>query len=231
MSRRPFSLSVDQRAANPELRTALVAGATGLVGGECVRLLAGDDRFGRVIALVRQPSAGLPLPDRVERWVVDFERLDDSTDLPPASHVFCAMGTTMRRAGSRPAFRRVDHDFPVALARVTLRRGARHFLLVSALGARPGSRVFYLRVKGEVEADIRALGFPSVTIVRPSFLVGERAQVRLGEALAIRFAWLMPRRSRPVQVRDVARALIAAAGADQPGVQVIESAAIAPAAT
>jgi uncharacterized protein YbjT (DUF2867 family) len=97
-------------------------------------------------------------------------------------HVFCALGTTMRQAGSEAAFRLVDFDYPVALARATLSRGARHFLLVTAVGASTSSRFFYNRVKGEVEAAIIALGFRSLTIARPSLLLGGPRQLPLGRA-------------------------------------------------
>jgi uncharacterized protein YbjT (DUF2867 family) len=117
----------------------------------------------------------------------------------------------------------VDHDYVVTLARLARDRGARHFLLVSSLGANPRSRVFYSRVKGEVEAAVLLLGYPAVTIVRPSLLLGERKEFRLGEALMKPFGPLMPRTYRPVHARAVAATMIRAAQEDQPGVRIIES--------
>ncbi|MDQ3136962.1 MAG: NAD(P)H-binding protein [Gemmatimonadota bacterium] len=155
---------------------AIVAGATGLVGQALVRQLSADSTWREVRALVRRaPAPELARPNVVPVQV-DYPRLDPPPPWATADHVFCALGTTVRQAGSAAAFRQVDFDFPVALARATLARGARHFLLVSALGAAPDSRVLYNRVKGEVEAAIAALGFRPVTIARPSLLLGPRRE-------------------------------------------------------
>ena len=202
-------------------RSALILGATGLVGAECLRLFAESDRFARVVALTRRPLSNAP--PRVETHVVDFERLEAAAEHFRVSHIVCALGTTIKKAGTQEAFRRVDHDYPLAAARLGLRQGAQHFLLVSALGASARSRIFYSRVKGEVEDAIRALPYRSVTIVRPSLLLGERGEFRLGEAIGKVFAGLIPGRYRPVHARDVAAALLAAAVEDRPGVRVIES--------
>ena len=154
---------------------------------------------------------------------VDYARLDPPPPWAAADHVFCALGTTMRQAGSREAFRRVDLEYPVALARAALRQGARHFLLVSAVGAAPGSWFFYNRVKGEVEAAIGALGFRSVTIARPSLLLGPRPERRVGEQVGKLLGVLAPPRWRPVAAARVAQALVEAAKADLPGRCVLEN--------
>jgi uncharacterized protein YbjT (DUF2867 family) len=197
-----------------------VAGATGLVGGELVRQLAARADFARVIALVRR---AIDVPTRVIPLTTDFEHLERIVEHLGVDHVFCALGTTIRKAGSQAAFRRVDHDYVVSLARLALERGARHFLLVSSLGANPRSRVFYSRVKGEVEAAVQTLGYPRVTIARPSLLLGPRSEFRVGERLMKPLGPLMPRRYRPVHARAVAATLIRAAEDDAPGVHVIES--------
>jgi uncharacterized protein YbjT (DUF2867 family) len=212
-------------------RVVLLAGATGLVGGECVRALAARPDVTEVIALVRRSlPAALRLPKVTER-VVDFERLaEEAGELSP-THVVCALGTTIRTAGSREQFRRVDHDYVVALAHLGIDRGARHFVLVSSLGADPRSRVFYSRVKGDVEQAVRALPYRGLTIVRPSLLLGERDERRVGEAIAKRLAFLTPPRYKPVHARDVAAAIVEAVVEDRPGARIIESAEIrAPAA-
>ena len=202
--------------------SVLILGATGLVGAECVRQFAKSPRFARVIALARRPLEKLA-STRVETHVIDFERLDDAGQHFRVSHVVCALGTTMKKAGTQERFRRVDYDYPLAAARVGLRGAARHFLLVSALGASARSRIFYSRVKGELEDAIRALPYRSVTIVRPSLLLGERAELRPGESIAKVFAGAVPRRWRPVHASAVAATLVRAAVEDQPGVRVIES--------
>jgi uncharacterized protein YbjT (DUF2867 family) len=202
---------------------AIVAGATGLVGQALMRQLAAESTWREVRALVRAALA----PDLSGTTVVaiqpDYARLEPPPLWAAADHVFCALGTTMRQAGSAAAFRRVDFDYPVALARAARARGARHFLLVSALGADPASRVFYNRVKGEVEAAIITLGFRSVTIARPSLLLGRRTEPRLAEQLGKVLGVLAPPRWRPVPASRVARALVDAAKRDAPGVRILEN--------
>lgn len=202
---------------------AIVAGATGLVGQALVRQLAADDAWREVRALTRRDlPPGLTAP-RVVPVSVDYSRLDPPPPWAAATHVFCALGTTMRQAGSREAFRLVDLDYPLALARATLARGARHFLLVTAVGASPRSRFFYNRVKGEVEAAVAALGFRSVTIARPSLLLGDRGTFRWAEQAGKVLGVVAPARWRPVPDERVARALIAAARRDQAGVGILEN--------
>jgi len=209
-------------------RRVLLAGATGLVGGECLALLSRDATISAVIAPVRRvPEASPGRGHKVEFVKVDFERLEARPGLFAVDQVICALGTTIRQAGSRDAFRRVDFDYPLAIARLALEAGARHFLLVSALGADAKSAVFYSRVKGELEQAILALGYPAVTIVRPSLLLGDRREFRLGEEIAKRFAWATPAKYRPVRAHDVAATLVAAAREDRKGERFIESAGIA----
>lgn len=205
------------------MHSAVVIGATGLVGRECVTQLAARPEFERVTAVARRAWPGDLQNPRLRAVVIDFDRLDEQPDLFRASHVFCALGTTIKQAGSREKFRHVDFGYPLRVAEFARAAGARHFLLVSSVGASPASRTFYLQVKGELEAAVMALGFPSVTVVRPSLLLGERKEFRLGEELAMRLSWAFPRTYRAVHVRDVARALVNAAVEDRPGVRVIEN--------
>lgn len=222
--------------------TVLLAGATGLVGRHCLELLTADTAFRRVVVLTRRPlPADLPGADdpKVEERVIDFDRLTDPRRLshpdppsldrvPRVDQVICALGTTLRRAGSKERFHQVDFGYPAALARMAVERGARHFLLVSAIGADAASRIFYNRVKGELEEAVSALPYRSVTIVRPSLLLGDREDFRLGEELAKRLSFLAPRRYRPVHALRVAAALVQAAKDDEPGRRIIESAGIPP---
>lgn len=203
----------------------MVLGATGLVGGQALRLLLDDPAFSRVVVLGRRPLEGFASP-KLRQEVVELERMEERAGAFAVDQLLCALGTTIRVAGSQAAFRRVDHDYPVAAARLALAGGASHYLLVSAMGANARSRVFYNRVKGEVEADLRALPFRSVTIARPSLLLGERAKFRLGEEVAKKLGWMIPGKYRPIQARDVAAALVRAAREDLPGVRVIESRAL-----
>jgi uncharacterized protein YbjT (DUF2867 family) len=203
----------------------LLAGATGLVGREALELFLAHPATERVIAITRRPLARAPHP-KLDVRIVEFELLHNHADLFQVSHVVCALGTTMRQAGDRQSFRRVDFYYPLSLAKLGLSGGARHYLLVSALGANAESRIFYNRVKGEIEQAVRQLGYPSLTILRPSLLLGERTEFRLGERVAQAFGRFVPPRFRPIPAREVAAGLVRAAAESRPGVRVIESADI-----
>jgi uncharacterized protein YbjT (DUF2867 family) len=202
-------------------------GATGLVGRYCLELLAADPAFGRIVVVARRKFAEATAP-RVEGHVIDFADLEAHAGIFAVDQVICALGTTIKAVGgSQRRFREVDYGIPLTAARLASRNGVRHFLLVSALGADADSRVFYLRVKGELENELRTLGFRSVTIVRPSLLIGERGEFRLGEEIGKRLGWLVPGKYRPVHAREVARRLVESARADEPGMHIIESSQIA----
>ncbi|MBC7700291.1 NAD(P)H-binding protein [Aquabacterium sp.] len=195
---------------------ALLVGATGLVGQQCLQILTQDPAVGDVRVLVRRPLA-VDSP-KVQVCVADFDRLEAHADWLSADWVFCALGTTIAKAGSRAAFRQVDFDYPLQVAQLAKAQGAKRFLLVSATGADAKSKVFYSRVKGELEEAIAAIGFESVTFARPSLLAGERAEVRIAERIGLKFGWLLPERYRPVQARQVAQGLVNAAKSGRPGV-------------
>jgi uncharacterized protein YbjT (DUF2867 family) len=198
-------------------------GATGLVGRHCLDLLARDPAFSRVVVLARRKFAEATAP-RVEAHIVDFERLNERPDLFRVDQVICALGTTIKAVGgSKAKFRAVDHDLPLDAAKLASHEGARHFLLVSSLGASSDSRIFYNRVKGELEDALRSLAFRSLTIVRPSLLLGERSEFRLGEEIGKRFSWVVPGRYKPIHARDVAATLVRSAKEDLPGMRIIES--------
>lgn len=211
----------------PAGSSAIIIGATGLVGRECVRQLAAHPGFGRVTALARRALPSGLVTAKVTTELVDFDRLAARPEAFHATHLFCALGTTIKQAGSQDRFRQVDFEYPLRAAGLALAAGVHHVLLVSSVDANPASRSFYLRVKGELEAAIEGLGFRSVTIVRPSLLLGDRNEFRLTEEVAKRLSWAFPRKYRPVHASDVAAALVAAAVADRPGVHLIENPAIA----
>ena len=202
-------------------RTALLLGATGLVGRELLRLLLDDARVERLTVIARRPT-GNTHPKLDER-ILDLSEMQQHPDAFAAEAIFCTLGTTIRKAGSQEAFRVVDYDYPLMAARLGKQQGARHYLLVSALGANASSRIFYNRVKGEVERDLLALNYPRTTIARPSLLLGDREEFRLGERVFERLGWLMPPAYKPVHARDVAAALVDASHAQESGVQVLES--------
>ncbi len=209
-------------------RRVVLAGATGLVGRHCLARLLEDPSFDRVIAIGRRPPP-ISHPS-LEPLIVDFEEWCRDPQLPLCDTVICCLGTTRRKAGSRAAFRRVDRDYPVALARAGREAGAARFLLVSAVGANPRSRFFYNRVKGEAETAVQGPGYDFVGIVRPSLLLGEREESRAAESIAAligrRVGPLLRgglRRYRPVHAADVAGALVALASSADRGVRIVES--------
>ncbi|HKO15234.1 MAG TPA: NAD(P)H-binding protein [Gemmatimonadaceae bacterium] len=211
-------------------KSVLLVGATGLVGRECLRLLLPDALVSRVVVIARRPLSPDVHSPRMAVHVMDFDRLSEHASLFDTDAIICTLGTTIRDAGSRERFRAVDFGFPLAVAQLGRAGGARHFLLVSALGADATSRVFYNRVKGELESAVLALGYPRVTIVRPSLLLGRRTPARLGEEVAKRVVrWVgpvVPRGLRPVEARRVAEALVREAHESASGVRIISSAEI-----
>jgi uncharacterized protein YbjT (DUF2867 family) len=194
---------------------AVIAGATGLVGRACLRRLL--DRYDSVTALVRRPLK-LTHPKLIERQI-DFDRIG-TIEIPPAAHVYCALGTTIKVAGSEDAFRRVDFEYPRMFAERAAAAGQVRFLLVSSVGASAQSSTFYLRVKGQLEDAVRAMRLEEVHVFRPSVLAGDRAEKRPGERIGIAvgtgLSFLMRgslRKYRPIPAAAVATAMVAAANA------------------
>lgn len=202
----------------------LLVGATGLVGREVLRLALSDARVSQIVAPVRKP---LPAHPKLDAPLVDFDRLPPDAPWWQMDAVICTLGTTMKLAGTRQLFRRVDHDYPLAVARLALAAGTRTYVLNSAAGANAGSRIFYNRVKGELERDLEQLGFISLTCVRPGLIGGERDEARAGEGAALRLLRVLgpvlPRRWRINPAPRIAAALLEAALAAAPGVHVVAS--------
>jgi uncharacterized protein YbjT (DUF2867 family) len=202
----------------------LIAGATGLVGRQALALALSDARIGQVVAPTRRP---LPAHAKLQNPVVDFDALPADADWWRVDAALCALGTTIRDAGSQAAFRRVDVDYVVAVANCARNAGARSFALNSSLGADPASGSFYLRCKGEAEEAVKGLGYPSLTVVRPSVIGGERERRRPMEHLSMRllraFAPLVPKRYRVAEAGAIAVAMIDAVLAAEPGCATIES--------
>lgn len=207
------------------MHTALLAGATGLVGREIARAWPGPGPLHR---LVRRPSSDGTGATGATETVVDFAALPA---LPAADTAFCALGTTIKVAGSQAAFRAVDFDAVLAFAQAARTAGVRCFATVSALGANARSANFYSRVKGEAEQALAALGFESLVIARPSLLAGDRGALgqperfgeKLGLALTRPLGPLVPAAWRPIAAATVARALLRAAAEARAGVRVLGS--------
>ncbi|OWP63598.1 oxidoreductase [Hymenobacter amundsenii] len=213
-------------------KTALIAGASGLIGHQLLPLLLASERYSRVIALVRTP---LPLVhEKLEQRVVAFDRLADYQTQLVADDVFCCLGTTMRQAGSREAFYQVDFTYVTELARLAAANFGGQLLVVSSLGAHLHARSYYARVKGEMEAAVQQTSFRAIHIFRPSLLLGHRADPRFGERVAGALLGLLHpvlrgplRPYRAIGADTVARAMLRAAEEDGGGTRIHLSDAIA----
>lgn len=213
-------------------RNALIAGASGLVGSHCLRLLLNSDRYSQVISIGRRD---LPLiHPKLDQKVIDFDNLKKYSSELVADDVYCCLGTTIKKAGSKNNFYKVDHTYVVELARLTVAKNASQFLVVSAMGADAGSMLFYNKVKGEMERDVQQQNFETVHIFRPSLLLGEREEERTGEELASKImrplSGLMIgplSKYKPILGEDVAKAMLYAAAQDATGTHIYLSDEIA----
>jgi uncharacterized protein YbjT (DUF2867 family) len=209
-------------------RTALVVGASGLVGSHLLRLLLADPVYSRITVLVRK-SLGIHQPKLTE-CVIDFDQLQQHYDAVRGEDVFCCLGTTIKTAGSQEAFRKVDFTYVVQTAALSNKNGSRQFLLISSLGADAHSRIFYNRVKGEVEQAVSKLPFEAVKIFRPSLLLGKRTESRGGEKVAVVLMKVLSivligklRKYRGIEAQTVAKGMIHTAKEQRQGFEVIES--------
>ncbi|OBY89123.1 nucleoside-diphosphate sugar epimerase [Pseudomonas sp. AU11447] len=197
----------------------LLAGATGLTGEHLLDRILNEPTVKRVIAPARRKLAE---HSRLENPIGPLAELIPHL-VQPVDTVFCCLGTTLKEAGSEEAFRSVDFDLPLALGERGLALGARHYIVVSALGADSKSSIFYSRVKGELEDALRQQGWPQLTIARPSLLLGQREEIRLAELLAAPFARILPGKLHGIEAIALARALWRLALETGKGSRVVES--------
>ncbi|HEY6272166.1 MAG TPA: oxidoreductase [Terriglobales bacterium] len=210
-----------------EERHAILLGASGLVGGFCLQALLAEPVYSRIVLLNRRElKVGLH-PQLIQR-VVDFEKMTVD-DFAKADDILCALGTTIRKAGSQAAFRRVDVEYPLTAAKLARAGGAKQFLLVSSTGADPASKNFYLRTKGDLEQEIGKLGFQALHVFRPSLLLGQREEFRLAERVVQAIAPAVNlvmfdglRRYRAIKAAAVGKAMVVAAREESKGVFVHE---------
>ncbi|MBP1966893.1 NAD(P)H-binding protein [Paenibacillus aceris] len=218
--------------------SAIVAGGTGLVGRELIRLLLEDPAYDKVIALVRKDMqvSHLRGNEKLVQFITDYNRLD--SELEPAvmadAHVFCTLGTTIKKAGSQEQFRKVDFEYPMKLGEIASRGKARAFVIVTAMGANSASSIFYNRVKGDVEHGLRSLNLRSLYLLRPSLILGDRDEVRVGEQLGSLVSRAISplmigglRTYRPIHASTIAAGLIASAKMGEPGAHIVLSSRIA----
>lgn len=208
------------------MKVAIIIGSTGLVGSHLVEQLTQSNLYSKVVLLNRRKSSyNNP---KIEEHLIDF----DKPDLRAFSgeDVYCAIGTTIKKAGSKEAQFKIDCEYPSHLAKLLKERGAKQFMLVSSLGANASSSNFYLRTKGQLEKNIEALNYETAVILRPSFILGDRKEFRFGEKLGIAvFKFLSPlligalKRYRGVQASAIAHTMITKAKQNLKGTHIIES--------
>ena len=203
-----------------------------MVGGHCLELLLKSDRYSQVISVGRRD---LPLiHPKLEQKIIDFNKLASYAPDLAVDDVYCCLGTTIKQAGSKEAFYKVDHTYVLDLARITANKGASQFIVVSAMGADANSMIFYNKVKGEMERDIQQLGFETVHILRPSLLLGDREEHRTGEELASKIMKPLSnlmvgplKKYKPIEAETVAKAMLQVASQQQKGVFIHSSDEIA----
>jgi uncharacterized protein YbjT (DUF2867 family) len=206
-----------------ENKTALVVGATGLIGNLVVEELLRSDKYTQVKVLVRKPLQYQH--PKLTTTVVDFDALNAA--LINADDVYCCLGTTMKKAGSKEAFYKVDYTYPHQLAQIAKANGTKRFSIVTAMGADSKSLFYYNRVKGEIEESLRKLGFEAFIVFRPSLLLGNRPESRLGEqmgeSLMKLFRPLIPEKYRAIEASKVAKAMVLITASHMKGNLVYES--------
>lgn len=208
-------------------KTALLLGATGLVGSRCLNYLLNSNNYKTVKIIVRR-SINNPNP-KLKEYIADYSTLHETGDAFICDDVFCCLGTTIKKAGSKENFKKVDLEYPIKAASLALQNGAEKYLIISSIGADKNSGNFYLKVKGEVEDSLQKLGYKLLVILRPSLLLGERNELRLGEKAGEIISRIFPfvfigrlKKYKPVSADDVAKVMVSFADKTN-GVVIIES--------
>jgi len=205
------------------MNTALIAGSSGLVGSYLLQLLLENENYSQVKALVRKPL-DISHP-RLQQIIYDFSNPD--SELIQADHVYCCLGTTIKKAGSKEAFLKVDYDFPLRLAIDAQKNGTSHFGIVTAMGANSKSFIFYNKAKGMIENDLMKIPFESLNIFRPSMLTGPRSERRFGEEVGKvvmkGIDFLLPKNVKAIHASKVAFAMVFHMQKGKPGLNIFES--------
>ncbi|AQU80551.1 MULTISPECIES: NAD(P)H-binding protein [Planococcus] len=190
-------------------KTALLAGASGLVGNELLHILLNSSHYSQVRILVRHPIE--LIHEKLEQIITDFNKLDDYADYFTVDDVYCCLGTTIKKAGSQEAFKKVDYDYPLKMAELAKSHQVKNFLVITALGADSNSKVFYSRTKGQLQLNLKKTGLTALHIFQPSLLLGERQEFRLGEKAATLLSPVISKvlkgkmkKYKPVEAKDVA---------------------------
>lgn len=210
------------------MKTALIIGSTGLVGSKLLNLLLESPHYGKVITFVKRDT-GIIHP-KLTQHIIDFDKPETYRELVVGDDFFCTIGTTIKKAGSKKAFRKVDFEYPRQFAAFALQNKVKQFLIISSLGADPNSGNFYLKTKGEIEDFLKDCNFESVAVLQPSLLLGNRAEFRLGEKVGAFFMKTLSflflgnlKKYRPIESETVAKALFAIAEKNNKGFKKYES--------
>lgn len=211
-----------------QTKTALVIGSTGLIGSQLVDLLLASEHYEKVLIFVKRDSEKSHL--KLEQHIINFDAPETYQHLVKGDDLFCTIGTTIKKAGSQSAFRKVDYEYPIAFSKIAKTNNIKQFLIVSSLGANKDSNNFYLTTKGEMEAELAKANFETTVIVRPFLLLGQRSEFRLGEKIGAffskGFSFLLfgkLKKYRPIESSTVAIAMYLLAQSNVKGYTIYES--------
>jgi uncharacterized protein YbjT (DUF2867 family) len=210
------------------LKTALIIGSTGLIGSQLLQILLKSEHYSKVVTFVKRET-GIQHP-KLKQHIIDFDEPESYQHLVEGDDFFCTIGTTINKAGSKEAFRKVDFEYPMQFAKIAAEKKIKQFLIISSLGADAASSNFYLKTKGEIENFLKASTLEKVSILRPSLLLGYRTEFRLGEKVGAFFMKLFSflfigklKKYKPIESETVARALFAIAQQKKKGFTIYES--------
>jgi uncharacterized protein YbjT (DUF2867 family) len=210
------------------MKTALIIGSTGLIGSHLLDLLLESQEYDKVITFVKRDS-GIQHP-KLKQHIIDFDKPETYKELVVGDDFFCSIGTTIKKAGSQNAFRKVDFEYPKQFASLAQQNKVKQFLIITSLGADANSSNFYLKTKGEIQDFLKNCAFESISILQPSLLLGNRTEFRLGEKMGVYFMKLFSflfignlKKYKAIQSEAVAKAMFIIAQKNYKGFQIIES--------
>jgi uncharacterized protein YbjT (DUF2867 family) len=210
------------------MKTALIIGSTGLIGSQLLDLLLESQEYDKVITFVKRDS-GIQHP-KLKQHIIDFDKPETYKELVVGDDFFCSIGTTIKKAGSQDAFRKVDFEYPKQFASLAQQNKVKQFLIITSLGADANSSNFYLKTKGEIQDFLKNCAFESISILQPSLLLGNRTEFRLGEKMGVYFMKLFSflfignlKKYKAIQSEAVAKAMFIIAQKNYKGFQIIES--------
>lgn len=213
------------------MKTALIIGSTGLIGSELLNLLLESSHYAKVITFVKR-DIGIKHP-KLTQHIIDFDKPETYKDLVVGDDFFCTIGTTIKKAGSKKAFRKVDFEYPRQFAAFALQNKVQKYLIISSLNTDANSGNFYLKTKGEIQDFLKDCNFESVAVLQPSLLLGNRTEFRLGEKVGAFFMKSLSflflgnlKKYKPIEGKTVAKALLKIAQINNKGFKIYESDAI-----